>query len=107
MRILRISLRNIASLEGTHTVDFTRDPLRAKQLGFGAKLCIHPKQVAAVNAAFIPSEKDVAWAHRVVEGATASHGAAVAVDGRMVDRPVILKAQEILAESQRRLPLGA
>jgi len=32
MRILRISLRNIASLEGTHTVDFTRDPLRAAGL---------------------------------------------------------------------------
>ncbi|MDE1012299.1 MAG: hypothetical protein OSB38_42250 [Paraburkholderia fungorum] len=63
-------------------------------------------EVAAVNAAFIPGEKDVAWAQRVVEDATASHGAAVAVDGRMVDRPVILKAQEILAESQRRLPHG-
>jgi citrate lyase subunit beta/citryl-CoA lyase len=80
----------------------TRNTIRAKRLGFGAKLCIHPKQVAAVNAAFIPGEKDVEWAQRVVEGAAASHGAAVAVDGRMVDRPVILKAQEILAESQRR-----
>ncbi|MFL9985890.1 CoA ester lyase, partial [Paraburkholderia sediminicola] len=85
----------------------TRDTIRAKRLGFGAKLCIHPRQVAAVNAAFVPSEKDVEWAHRVVVGAAASHGAAVAVDGRMVDRPVILKAQEILAESQRRLPVGA
>ncbi|WP_322005136.1 HpcH/HpaI aldolase/citrate lyase family protein [Paraburkholderia tropica] len=81
-----------------------RDTLRAKRLGFGAKLCIHPMQVDAVNAAFIPSAKDVEWARKVVESATASNGAAVAVDGRMVDRPVILKAQEILAESQRRQP---
>lgn len=79
-----------------------RDTLRAKRLGFGAKLCIHPKQVAAVNAAFLPSEKEIEWARKVVDTASASHGAAVAVDGRMVDRPVILKAQEILAESQRR-----
>jgi citrate lyase subunit beta/citryl-CoA lyase len=86
------------------TEQITHDTIRAKRLGFGAKLCIHPKQVAAVNAAFIPGEKDVEWAQRVVDGAAASHGAAVAVDGRMVDRPVILKAQEILAESQRRRP---
>nr|WP_175801733.1 CoA ester lyase [Burkholderia anthina] len=79
-----------------------RDTLRAKRLGFGAKLCIHPKQVQAVNAAFLPTEKEVEWARKVVDTASASHGAAVAVDGRMVDRPVILKAQEILAESQRR-----
>lgn len=79
-----------------------RDTLRAKRLGFGAKLCIHPKQVQAVNAAFLPTEKEIEWARKVVDTASASHGAAVAVDGRMVDRPVILKAQEILAESQRR-----
>lgn len=84
-----------------------RDTLRAKRLGFGAKLCIHPKQVASVNAAFLPSEKDVAWARKVVETAQASQGAAVAVDGRMVDRPVILKAQEILSESQRRQPIAS
>ncbi|AYQ44064.1 MULTISPECIES: CoA ester lyase [Burkholderia] len=79
-----------------------RDTLRAKRLGFGAKLCIHPKQVQAVNASFLPTEKEIEWARKVVDTAGASHGAAVAVDGRMVDRPVILKAQEILAESQRR-----
>jgi citrate lyase subunit beta / citryl-CoA lyase len=84
-----------------------RDTLRAKRLGFGAKLCIHPRQVAAVNAAFVPTATDLLWAQKVVAAAAASHGAAVAVDGRMVDRPVILKAQEILAESQRRVPVAA
>ncbi|BFG81674.1 CoA ester lyase [Paraburkholderia terrae] len=84
-----------------------RDTLRARRLGFGAKLCIHPKQVAAVNAAFVPTAKDVEWARKVLAAAAASHGAAVAVDGRMVDRPVILKAQEILAESQRRVSVVA
>ncbi|MHB9842261.1 HpcH/HpaI aldolase/citrate lyase family protein [Paraburkholderia terrae] len=84
-----------------------RDTLRARRLGFGAKLCIHPKQVAAVNAAFVPTAKDVEWARKVLAAAAESHGAAVAVDGRMVDRPVILKAQEILAESQRRVSVVA
>ena len=73
------------------------DTRRARRLGFGAKLCIHPRQVAAVNAAFAPSAEELAWAERVVAAAASSAGAAVAVDGRMVDRPVLLRAQSILA----------
>ena len=77
------------------------DTLRARRLGFGGKLCIHPKQVGQVNEAFRPGQNDVAWARRVLEAASTAQGAAVAVDGKMVDRPVILKAQEILDESER------
>jgi citrate lyase subunit beta/citryl-CoA lyase len=80
----------------------TEATLRAKRLGFGGKLCIHPKQVAAVNEAFLPSAEETAWARRVVEAAEAAGGGAVAVDGKMVDRPVILKAQDILREAARR-----
>lgn len=78
------------------------DALRGKRLGFGAKLCIHPKQVASVNACFYPSPEEIAWAKRIVDAAVAAKGAAVAVDGKMVDRPVILKAEEILREANRR-----
>ncbi len=80
----------------------TRDTLRAKRLGFGGKVCIHPKQVAHVNAAFAPTAEELAWARRVVSAAAESKGAAVALDGRMVDRPVILKAEQIVREAQRR-----
>jgi citrate lyase subunit beta/citryl-CoA lyase len=69
---------------------------RARRLGFGAKLCIHPRQVAVVEAAFAPSDEEVAWATRVLDAAEGAHGAAVAVDGRMVDRPVLLKARRLL-----------
>lgn len=75
------------------------DALRARRLGFGGKLCIHPKQVGQVNACFRPTADDVAWATRIVEAAQAANGAAVAVHGKMVDRPVILKAEEILREA--------
>jgi citrate lyase subunit beta / citryl-CoA lyase len=75
------------------------DALRAKRLGFGGKLCIHPKQVAAVNECFRPTANDIAWAKRVVKAAATAGGGAVAVDGKMVDRPVILKAQLILEEA--------
>jgi len=77
------------------------DTQRARRLGFGGKLCIHPKQVAAVNQFFSPSEEDIAWAQRVLQAAAAANGAAVALDGKMVDLPVIRKAQDIVAEAQR------
>ena len=71
------------------------DVLRARRLGFGGKLCIHPRQVASVNRHFAPSAAERAWAQRVLEAAAASGGAAIAVDGKMVDKPVILRAQAI------------
>jgi citrate lyase subunit beta / citryl-CoA lyase len=78
------------------------DTRRARRDGFGGKLCIHPKQVAAVNAAFAPTAQEIAWSARVLQAAEQANGAAVAVDGKMVDRPVMLKAQAIRDEAQRR-----
>jgi citrate lyase subunit beta/citryl-CoA lyase len=83
--------------------DLVRDDTdRARALGFGGKLCIHPKQVAVVNAAFAPSAAELVWAARVLEVAANANGAAVALDGKMVDRPVILIAQQMLDEAARR-----
>lgn len=78
------------------------DTLRARALGFGGKLCIHPQQVGPVNEAFAPTAAELAWARRVMAAAEASGGAAVALDGRMVDRPVILLARRMLDEAARR-----
>lgn len=78
------------------------DTVRAKRFGFGGKLCIHPKQVAVVHAAFAPAEEEVAWARRVVEADAASAGRAVKVDGKMVDAPVVTTARQILARAARR-----
>jgi citrate lyase subunit beta/citryl-CoA lyase len=77
------------------------DVARARRLGFGGKLCIHPRQVADVNACFAPDEAQRAWARRVLQAAAASDGAAVALDGQMIDKPVILRAQAILREAER------
>ncbi len=76
-----------------------RETRRARCLGFRGKLCIHPKQIAAVHAAFAYTSGEQAWARRVIDAADASGGSAVALDGKMVDTPVILKAHKILAAS--------
>ena len=67
----------------------------ARACGFAAKLCIHPNQLALVHRAFAPSAEDIAWARRVVAAVNSGRGA-VQVDGKMVDRPVLLHAQSIL-----------
>jgi citrate lyase subunit beta/citryl-CoA lyase len=66
-------------------------------MGFGAKLCIHPKQVAIVKTAFMPSDQELAWAQRVIDADKTSKGGAIKLDGRMIDRPVVLLAQRTLA----------
>ena len=67
----------------------------ARACGFGAKLCIHPKQLAPLQRALAPAAAEIDWARRVM-AAVAGGQAAVQVDGKMVDRPVMLKAQDIL-----------
>ena len=75
---------------------------RARKLGFGGKLCIHPKQVEDVNRLFQPSDVDIAWATRVLKAASEAQGAAVALDGKMIDLPVMRKAEEIMNEVGRK-----
>ncbi|MFJ9390854.1 HpcH/HpaI aldolase/citrate lyase family protein [Nocardioides sp. NPDC101246] len=67
------------------------------ELGLAAKLCIHPRQVETVNAAFSPTEEEIAWARRIVEAMTAGGGGVVVVDGAMVDAPVLARARRILS----------
>ena len=75
---------------GTTTLAF------ARALGCTAKLCIHPQQVSLIHQFAQPSAEQVAWAEKVL-AAIAGAAGAVQVDGKMVDRPVALKAEAILA----------
>jgi citrate lyase subunit beta / citryl-CoA lyase len=76
-----------------------RDMQEAMALGFGAKMCIHPMQVAAVRQAITPSQQEVAWAQRVLLAWNAGAGGVLQVDGKMVDRPVVLKAERIISRT--------
>lgn len=73
------------------------DTRRALRYGFGGKLCIHPRQVTGVHAALAPSADELRWARRIVEADAEAGGAAVQLDGRMVDPPVVLQARRLLA----------
>ena len=76
-----------------------------RSLGFRGKACIHPAQVPIVNRIFAPSEAEVEWAHRVVDAYEQGLGegrGVLALDGAMVDLPVVARARRILAEAERR-----
>jgi len=64
-----------------------RDAQRSRRFGLGAKLCIHPAQVAGVHQALAPSAAECDWAHRVLAAEVQARGGAFSVDGKMVDRP--------------------
>ena len=79
--------------------------LLARSLGFRGKACIHPSQVPVVNRAFMPSESELARARKVLaayEAAAAEGRGAVALDGAMIDLPVVERARRLLAETERR-----
>ncbi len=74
-----------------------RDALRARRMGFGGKLCIHPAQVAVLHAAFDPDANAVAQARRVQQALQEAGGGVCVLDGRMVDAPVLQQALQTLA----------
>lgn len=83
---------------------FIAEAQQARRLGFLGKSCIHPKQVALANAAFRPSDDEIAHAQRVVAAAhsasTQNIGAYV-VDGKMIDAPFLRRAEAILVIAAR------
>ena len=78
---------------------FARALERSRRSGFQGRLCVHPDQIAAVNAAYLPSATEIAAAERIVAAfreAEARGAAAIQVDGQMVDYPVAYRAQALL-----------
>lgn len=71
------------------------DPAHAIALGFTGKLCVHPDQLTMANRYLTPSDTHLAWARQIV--ATSHGSSAAAHDGQLIDRPVVLRAEAILA----------
>ena len=75
------------------------DAARAKQLGFQGKLCIHPNQIEPVHGIFTPTAEEISFARRVIEvfeAEEAGGAAAILVDGKFVDYPVVERSRRIL-----------
>ncbi len=79
------------------------DAERARRMGFGGKLCIHPAQVPVLHAAFDPDEAAVTHAQRVRQALEQAGGGVCVLDGRMVDAPVLAQAEQTLLRHARAL----
>ena len=95
----------VASLDSPYVLFRNSDGLRAdagqaRKLGFTGKFAIHPAQIDIINELFSPSDEELAYAQKVVdawnEAETQGRGSAD-LDGRMIDVPVIKRAQNLLA----------
>ncbi len=91
----------IASMDQVYVDYRDLDGLRreceeARNLGYRGKLCIHPDQVPVVHSVFTPGAEEVERARRVVEASEKAGGGAFALDGRMIDRPLVEQARYVL-----------
>jgi citrate lyase subunit beta/citryl-CoA lyase len=81
-----------------------REAETARRLGYLGKSAIHPSQVATINAAFRPSDAEIAHSLRVVDAARAAGAKGVGawtVDGKMVDAPFVVRAEATVALARR------
>jgi citrate lyase subunit beta/citryl-CoA lyase/(S)-citramalyl-CoA lyase len=87
-----LDVRNIAAM-----VEETR---RAKAMGFTGRSCIHPDQVAPINAVFTPTADEVARAKAIIEAYEANAGRVLLHEGRLVEKPVLAAARRTLARAR-------
>lgn len=69
------------------------ETVRAKEFGFGGKLCIHPAQIEVVQKAFQPTAAEIEWAKLVAE----APDGAISIGGQMIDKPIVERAKTLLA----------
>lgn len=106
----RCTILNAARAAGISAIDtvfsdvedaegFVKEVALIRQLGFDGKSIVNPRQIAPVHAAFTPDAKEIAHARRIIEAmeeGTRKGSGVVSLHGRMVDRPVVLRAERTL-----------
>lgn len=78
---------------------FARSAQKGREFGFQGKLCIHPDQVTATNAAYTPTADDAQWARKIISSFAAAEAqglASIQIDGYFVDYPIVEKAQRVV-----------
>lgn len=95
--INQLDLIDVPYLDVNNPEGLADESKRVRSLGFTCKAAIHPAQVAPINAAFTPTGTEVERARKVLNAFAECGGGALLVDGKLVDRPVLLAAQRIVA----------
>lgn len=107
LTLLAAAAAEIPAIDGITASFRDLDGLRAecdiaRRDGFSGKLAIHPDQVEIINAAFTPTEEAIARATRIVAAfASSPEAGVVSLEGEMLDRPHLLRAERLLARARR------
>ena len=81
-----------------------KDANHSKRLGMNAKSAIHPNQIEVINEVYLPTEKEIIWALRVVKAKEEAFAKGIGVfslDGKMVDKPVIENAEKVILKAKK------
>ncbi|MFU8793306.1 MAG: HpcH/HpaI aldolase/citrate lyase family protein [Acholeplasmataceae bacterium] len=81
-----------------------KDAQHAKALGMNAKACIHPNQIVYIHDVFNPSEEDIEAALKIIKHKALpenKHKGAFSLDGKMIDKPVIQRAEKVIAKAKQ------
>ena len=111
-RSMIVAAATVAGIQASDTVfadlndadGLAAETALARELGFDGKGAINPRQLTTIHRAFSPTEDELAYAARVVEAADAAEregSGALALDGKMVDKPVLERAKRVLKYGER------
>jgi citrate lyase subunit beta/citryl-CoA lyase/(S)-citramalyl-CoA lyase len=95
-----VQLLDVPHLDIKDEADLVASTARSKALGFTGRACIHPVQVAPVNAVHTPTAAEIERAQRVVAALEAASGGAALLDGKLIELPVIRAANRVLARAE-------
>ncbi|OED39837.1 hypothetical protein AB833_13730 [Chromatiales bacterium (ex Bugula neritina AB1)] len=73
------------------------EPEKGRSLGFSGNGSVHPKQIAALNGVFTPSEEEIARARRVMQTFEEADTGLVVIDGKLIEKPVLRDMYRILS----------
>lgn len=76
---------------------------RIKQLGFDGKSVVNPRQIALVHQIFMPSEQEIEKSKRILaayQEALAKNSGVISLDGKMIDKPIVERAERVLAYAE-------
>jgi citrate lyase subunit beta/citryl-CoA lyase/(S)-citramalyl-CoA lyase len=92
-----IELIDVPFVDIQNEAGLVEETYREKALGFTGKAAIHPKQIASIHGAFNPTQDQIDYAKAVLAAVDGPDAGVVVVDGKMVDRPIILACQRVMA----------
>lgn len=96
-RLAGVELIDVPCLAFRDPAEVAAEAAAARHLGFNGKAVLHPDNVAVVNAAFTPSEAEVARAEQIIAAYRAAPNGLAVLDGKLVEKPVVRAAERILA----------